>query len=164
MQTPYHICQFRRICNLNIQFHTPVLFSTKSIFFSESIQLIFDFRHKKSSRRNFSPSKSARQDHLQHHRTSSAGVSDIKFTYDERHIAKYRNLSSSSARMTPPLPDLRVDFFNDNFDQHHREQPTAPPTSEPQRSLGVFVSAEKRGSVCLNKCLREVSRGTNKYV
>lgn len=48
--------------------------------------------------------------------------------------------------MTPPLPDLRVDFFSESVDkcqmdavQHHHA-----------------ASAEKRGSVCLNKCLREV--------
>lgn len=45
------------------------------------------------------------------------------FTYDERHIAKYRMTPPP-----PPLPDLRVDFF-----EHE-------PTS----------------SVCLNKCLRDV--------
>lgn len=40
--------------------------------------------------------------------------------------------------MTPPLPDLRVDFFSERVSEHGQ------------------VSAEKRGSVCLNKCLREV--------
>lgn len=49
--------------------------------------------------------------------------------------------------MTPPLPDLRVDFFNETVD--HCQVPDS-------HSLQVTVSAEKRGSVCLNKCLREV--------
>lgn len=49
--------------------------------------------------------------------------------------------------MTPPLPDLRVDFFNETVD--HCQVPDS-------HSLQVTVSTEKRGSVCLNKCLREV--------
>lgn len=40
--------------------------------------------------------------------------------------------------MTPPLPDLRVDFFSERVNEHG------------------LPSTEKRGSVCLNKCLREV--------
>ncbi|XP_017769598.1 PREDICTED: uncharacterized protein LOC108557553 isoform X2 [Nicrophorus vespilloides] len=77
-------------------------------------------RRKKSTRRHHSPNK----------------YKGDKFVYDEKHIAKYR--------MTPPLPDLRVDFFNETVDQCQDD------------SLFVPVSAEKRGSVCLNKCLREV--------
>ncbi|KAJ8925410.1 hypothetical protein NQ315_009242 [Exocentrus adspersus] len=92
-------------------------------------------RHKKTSRRHRSPSKQRE-----------------KFSYDERHIAKYRGGSvSSSARMTPPLPDLRVDFFNETVDNG-----PVPMQMDPAHSLTVNVSTEKRGSVCLNKCLREV--------
>lgn len=47
------------------------------------------------------------------------------FTYDEGHIAKYRMTPPP-----PPLPDLRVDFFND--------------------------SSDTTSNVCLNKCLRDV--------
>lgn len=79
-------------------------------------------RHKKSSRRHHSPAKQREQ-----------------FTYDEKHIAKYRE----KARMTPP--DLRVDFFNESVDRCQKD---------PRQH--VVVSHEKRGSVCLNKCLREV--------
>lgn len=79
-------------------------------------------RHKKSSRRHHSPNRQRE-----------------KFTYDEKQIARYRE----KARMTPPLPDLRVDFFNETVDPCQTD------------SLHV-VSGEKRGSVCLNKCLREV--------
>lgn len=57
------------------------------------------------------------------------------------HIAKYREKS----RMTPPLPDLRVDFFAESLDHQRHES-----------GLMVPISQEKRGSVCLNKCLREV--------
>ncbi|CAH1364688.1 unnamed protein product [Tenebrio molitor] len=78
-------------------------------------------RHKKSSRRHHSPNKPRE-----------------KFSYDEKHIAKYRE----KARMTPPLPDLRVDFFNETVDGCQVDS--------------LHVSGEKRGSVCLNKCLREV--------
>ncbi|RZC41836.1 uncharacterized protein BDFB_011396 [Asbolus verrucosus] len=78
-------------------------------------------RHKKTSRRHHSPNKQRE-----------------KFTYDEKHIAKYRE----KARMTPPLPDLRVDFFNETVDGCQIDS--------------LHVSGEKRGSVCLNKCLREV--------
>ncbi|XP_063919611.1 spermatogenesis-associated protein 31H1 isoform X2 [Zophobas morio] len=78
-------------------------------------------RHKKTSRRHHSPSKQRE-----------------KFNYDEKHIAKYRE----KARMTPPLPDLRVDFFNETVDACQVDS--------------LHVSGEKRGSVCLNKCLREV--------
>lgn len=46
--------------------------------------------------------------------------------------------------MTPPLPDLRVDFFNETLDACQSDL------------LGPPASREKRGSVCLNKCLREV--------
>ncbi|XP_023310600.1 uncharacterized protein LOC108908860 [Anoplophora glabripennis] len=92
-------------------------------------------RHKKTSRRHRSPSKQRE-----------------KFSYDERHIAKYRSGGvSSTARMTPPLPDLRVDFFNETVD--NGQLPTQMDTAH---SLTVSVSTEKRGSVCLNKCLREV--------
>lgn len=80
-------------------------------------------RHKKSSNRR-------------HHSPSTRD----KFTYDEQHIAKYRE----KARMTPPLPDLRVDFFNETVDGCQQD------------SLLVPASQEKRGSICLNKCLREV--------
>ncbi|XP_015837636.1 uncharacterized protein LOC664242 isoform X2 [Tribolium castaneum] len=78
-------------------------------------------RHKKASRRHHSPNKPRE-----------------KFSYDEKHIAKYRE----KARMTPPLPDLRVDFFNETVDACQVDS--------------LHVSGEKRGSVCLNKCLREV--------
>lgn len=47
--------------------------------------------------------------------------------------------------MTPPLPDLRVDFFNETLDGCQTDSLFAP-----------AVGKEKRGSVCLNKCLREV--------
>lgn len=79
-------------------------------------------RQKKSSRKHHSPSKRD------------------KFIYDEKYIAKYRE----KARMTPPLPDLRVDFFNETVDNCQGD------------SLLVPISGEKRGSVCLNKCIREV--------
>lgn len=78
-------------------------------------------RHKKASRRHHSPNKPRE-----------------KFSYDEKHIARYRE----KARMTPPLPDLRVDFFNETVDACQLDS--------------LHVSGEKRGSVCLNKCLREV--------
>ncbi|XP_049816936.1 uncharacterized protein LOC109599248 isoform X2 [Aethina tumida] len=92
-------------------------------------------RHKKTSRRHHSPSR--------HH---------DKFSYDEKHIAKYRNahpVSSGPSRMTPPLPDLRVDFFSEPMDNCQTIESS-------QHTLQVAVSNEKRGSVCLNKCLREV--------
>lgn len=79
-------------------------------------------RHKKSNKRHHSPSQ----------------YKGDKFTYDEKHIAKYRE----KARMTPP--DLRVDFFNESMDNCQTG------------ALLVPISSEKRGSVCLNKCLREV--------
>lgn len=81
-------------------------------------------RHKKTNRqRQSSPSKRD------------------QFTYDEKHIAKYREKS----RMTPPLPDLRVDFFNETMEGCQQDSLLVPAASQ-----------EKRGSVCLNKCLREV--------
>nr|XP_022915122.1 uncharacterized protein LOC111425372 isoform X1 [Onthophagus taurus]XP_022915131.1 uncharacterized protein LOC111425372 isoform X1 [Onthophagus taurus] len=64
-----------------------------------------------------------------------------KFNYDETHIARYNEKS----RMTPPLPDLRVDFFSESVDG-----------CQEQTLLAPGHSMEKRGSVCLNKCLREV--------
>lgn len=88
-------------------------------------------RQKKASRKHHSPG---------HYKGD-------KFTYDEKHIAKYRE----KARMTPPLPDLRVDFFNETVDGCQQMTPAGGD------SLFVPpVSVEKRGSVCLNKCLREV--------
>lgn len=84
-------------------------------------------RHKKSSRKH-------------HHSPSKRD----KFIYDEKHIAKYRE----KARMTPPLPDLRVDFFNETMDGCQQLDGLLVPTG--------IISCEKRGSVCLNKCLREV--------
>lgn len=85
----------------------------------------------------------------QHHSPGQYSKGD-KFTYDEKHIAKYRD----KARMTPPLPDLRVDFFNETMDGCQQQQQITTGTD----SLYVppAVSGEKRGSVCLNKCLREV--------
>ncbi|KAK5648636.1 hypothetical protein RI129_003528 [Pyrocoelia pectoralis] len=74
-------------------------------------------RHKRAGKRHSSPSK---------HKGD-------KFSYDEKHLAKYRS--------TPP--DLRVDFFNENTERC------------PIGTL-IPISTEKRGSVCLNKCLREV--------
>lgn len=65
-----------------------------------------------------------------------------KFIYDEMHIAKYREKSKmpqqQQQQQSSQLPDLRVDFFNETMDGC-------------QQQLN-----EKRGSVCLNKCLREV--------
>ncbi|XP_031332558.1 uncharacterized protein LOC116162927 [Photinus pyralis] len=74
-------------------------------------------RHKRGSKRHSSPNK---------HKGD-------KFSYDEKHLAKYRS--------TPP--DLRVDYFN--------EHPEKCPTG-----TLIPLPMEKRGSVCLNKCLREV--------
>ncbi|CAH1126643.1 unnamed protein product [Ceutorhynchus assimilis] len=98
-------------------------------------------RHKKTNRRN--PSSAGND--------SKSHASD-KFVYDEKHLAKYRTntagTSGSQARMTPPLPDLRVDYFNESFDRRR---------SSILDSLTATAAAlEKRGSVCLNKCLREV--------
>lgn len=91
-------------------------------------------RHKRSSRKHHSPSKYKKQ---------QPQIID-KFSYDEIHIAKYREQS----RMTPPLPDLRVDFFNETVDRT---------TCQDDDSLFIPAGAQqKRGSVCLNKCLREV--------
>ncbi|KAF5282517.1 hypothetical protein FQA39_LY04924 [Lamprigera yunnana] len=60
-----------------------------------------------------------------------------KFSYDEKYIAKFREKN----RLTPP--DLRVDYFNEQSDKNHG---------------GAFISVttEKRGSVCLSKCLLEI--------
>lgn len=82
--------------------------------------------------------KSGGRKQHQHQHQHSPGSKRDKFTYDEKHIAKYR--------MTPPLPDLRVDFFAESVDGCQQQQQ--------QQSVGV--GSEKRGSVCLNKCLREV--------
>lgn len=92
-------------------------------------------RQKKSNRKHHSPS---------HYKGGD------KFTYDEKHIAKYRE----KARMTPPLPDLRVDFFNETVDGCQQQQMTT--SGGDSLFVPPPVSAEKRGSVCLNKCLREV--------
>nr|CAI5842735.1 unnamed protein product [Callosobruchus analis] len=92
-------------------------------------------RQKKSSRRTRSPGK-------QHHTPSS----DAKFNYDERHLAKFRSGAvggSTTTRMTPPLPDLRVDFAPERRGSEQVDRIALP-------------SFDKRGSVCLNKCLREV--------
>ncbi|XP_056638579.1 uncharacterized protein LOC130446379 [Diorhabda sublineata] len=113
-------------------------------------------RHKKTSRRTRSPNK-------YHHQTSE------NFGSDDRQIQKYRtrsSLSSTSSRITPPPPDLRVDFFNETSDSSGFQRPStscqmngaATPTFH---TLAVYGSSgggsmEKRGSVCLNKCLREV--------
>lgn len=144
-----------------------IIYSLHKEFSRENIQktllvtiIIFNFRHKKTSRRTRSPSKSRR--------TSSVSVISShhgdKFTYDERHIAKYRTssaCSTSTSRMTPPLPDLRVDFFSESSNNQKHHVPMEGVMST--HSLGVgngtsgnVVSLEKRGSVCLNKCLREV--------
>ncbi|KAF2898099.1 hypothetical protein ILUMI_08074, partial [Ignelater luminosus] len=85
-------------------------------------------RHKKTNKRHHSPSK----------------YKGDKFTYDEKHIAKYRE----KARMTPP--DLRVDFFSESVDNCQAGGGGG------SGALLVPISSEKRGSVCLNKCLREV--------
>ncbi|KAK4884754.1 hypothetical protein RN001_001025 [Aquatica leii] len=78
-------------------------------------------KHKRTTKRHSSPNK---------HKGD-------KFSYDEKHIAKYREKN----RLTPP--DLRVDFFNEQPEKSH---------------MGglIPVVTEKRGSVCLNKCLREL--------
>lgn len=123
----------------------------------------FPCRHKKSSRRTRSPSKSRQTGcggggNGTHHHAE-------KFTYDERHIAKYRTssaCSTSASRMTPPLPDLRVDFFSESYNNQKHHVPMEGVVTT--HSLGVGngtgggnpVLMEKRGSVCLNKCLREV--------
>lgn len=95
-------------------------------------------RQKKTSRKHHSPSN----------------YKGDKFIYDEKHIAKYRE----KARMTPPLPDLRVDFFNETVDgcQQHLTTTASSTGVAGDSSLFVPISLEKRGSVCLNKCLREV--------
>ncbi|XP_023012297.2 uncharacterized protein [Leptinotarsa decemlineata] len=100
-------------------------------------------RHKKTSRRTRSPSKSRQNE---------------KFNYDERHIAKYRSGVSTSSRMTPPLPDLRVDFFNETSDDGQHQPSTCQTDGvATTHSLAVgAASTEKRGSVCLNKFIREV--------
>ncbi|KAK9873727.1 hypothetical protein WA026_002084 [Henosepilachna vigintioctopunctata] len=77
--------------------------------------------------------KSSRRHHSPKHRE--------KCNYDEQ-VAKYRD----KAKMTPP--DLRIDFFTEPMDRCQGNGFS--------NSLHAPVSAEKRGSVCLNKCLREV--------
>lgn len=94
-------------------------------------------RHKKSSNRK-------------HH--SPSNYKGDKFTYDEKHIAKYRE----KARMTPPLPDLRVDFFNETMDSCQQQIGSGSGVTGESSLFVPPVSIEKRGSVCLNKCLREV--------
>lgn len=86
-------------------------------------------RQKKNSKRHQSPGK----------------FKGDKFTYDEKHIAKYRE----KARMTPP--DLRVDFFSESVEGCQQGCGGGG-----TGSLLIPISSEKRGSVCLNKCLREV--------
>uniref|UniRef100_A0A6P7FH67 Uncharacterized protein LOC114330282 n=1 Tax=Diabrotica virgifera virgifera TaxID=50390 RepID=A0A6P7FH67_DIAVI len=113
-------------------------------------------RHKKTSRRTRSPNK-------YHHQTSD------NFNYNDRQ--KYRtrsSVSSTSSRRTPPPPDLRVDFFSEtSADSSVFQRPSTScqmnGASTPTfHTLAVYgpgggASTEKRGSVCLNKCLREVS-------
>ncbi|KAL3288394.1 hypothetical protein HHI36_002842 [Cryptolaemus montrouzieri] len=65
-----------------------------------------------------------------------------KFSYDEQQVAKYRD----KAKMTPP--DLRIDFFTEPMDKCQGNGFS--------NALHAPVITEKRGSVCLNKCLREV--------
>lgn len=79
-----------------------------------------------------------------HHHSPNKFKTD-KFVYDEQHIAKYKEKSRDSreSRETPPLPDLRVDFFNE-------------PSADDDCLFVPAIVLEKRGSVCLNKCLREV--------
>ncbi|XP_025831617.1 uncharacterized protein LOC108734398 isoform X2 [Agrilus planipennis] len=81
--------------------------------------------------------------HKKRHHSSSAKNKVDRFTYDEKHISKYRE----QARMTPPLPDLRIDFFNESAETTG---------SNLRDSLLIPISHEKRGSVCLNKCIRDV--------
>ncbi|CAG9834588.1 unnamed protein product [Diabrotica balteata] len=112
--------------------------------------------HKKTSRRTRSPNK-------YHHQTSE------NFNYNDRQ--KYRtrsSVSSTSSRRTPPPPDLRVDFFSETSgDSSVFQRPSTScqmnGASTPTfHTLAVYgpggggASTEKRGSVCLNKCLREV--------
>ncbi|XP_060516200.1 uncharacterized protein LOC132695749 isoform X2 [Cylas formicarius] len=95
-------------------------------------------RHKKSSRRHQSSTG-----------YSKHGTGD-KFVYDEKHVAKVAaSTRNNQSRMTPPLPDLRVDFFSESLDRRRASILELLGTPPP-------ISIEKRGSVCLNKCLREV--------
>ncbi|XP_048517878.1 uncharacterized protein LOC109534899 isoform X2 [Dendroctonus ponderosae] len=95
-------------------------------------------RHKKAARRNTSTG-------------STKSRTTEKFVYDQKHVAKFRtNPGTSQSHVTPPLPDLRVDFFNESLDR--RRSSILDSLTTP--TLGAAL--EKRGSVCLNKCLREV--------
>lgn len=65
--------------------------------------------------------------------------------------------------MTPPLPDLRVDFFNESYNNQRHNVPTDGGATTHSLTVGKGnggngVPMEKRGSVCLNKCLREVGK------
>ncbi|XP_066249777.1 uncharacterized protein [Euwallacea similis] len=97
-------------------------------------------RHKKSSRRQQATSGSG----------SKPRPTSDKFVYDQQHLAKFRtnNAGTSYAAQPPPLPDLRIDFFSESLERRR---------SSILDSLASAAAAlEKRGSVCLNKCLREV--------
>lgn len=121
-------------------------------------EIIFCVSNSRSESETSSPKPKHRQKRNSRKHHSPCNYKGDKFIYDEKHIAKYKD----KARMTPPLPDLRIDFFNESMDgcqqqqqQHHTTTTTTGVTSG-EASLFVPVSLEKRGSVCLNKCLREV--------
>lgn len=97
-----------------------VLYSPKHMKETNGIDSPKKQRQKRTNRRHHSPS---RRD---------------KFIYDEKYIAKYREKS----RITPTLPDLKIDFFSES--------------AEEKNSLIIPSVGEKRGSVCLNKCIREM--------
>lgn len=95
-----------------------------------------------SSSENETDSPRPKHRHKKSSRRHNSPKQRDKFSYDEQQVAKYRD----KARMTPP--DLRIDFFTEPMEKCQGNGIS--------NTLHAPVSAEKRGSVCLNKCLREV--------
>ncbi|XP_044744996.1 uncharacterized protein LOC123306880 isoform X2 [Coccinella septempunctata] len=95
-----------------------------------------------SSSENETDSPRPKHRHKKSSRRHQSPKQRDKFSYDEQQVAKYRD----KARMTPP--DLRIDFFTEPMDKCQGNGIS--------NTLHAPASAEKRGSVCLNKCLREV--------
>ncbi|KAL1501918.1 hypothetical protein ABEB36_007150 [Hypothenemus hampei] len=102
-------------------------------------------RHKKSARRHTSVG-------------GGGGVSGTKtrdkISFSQKNLTKLRtnNTGTSHSHVTPPLPDLRIDYFSESLERRRS-------SILDSLSTGVVVpptALEKRGSVCLNKCLREV--------
>ncbi|XP_045463427.1 uncharacterized protein LOC123673051 isoform X2 [Harmonia axyridis] len=92
-----------------------------------------------SSSENETESPRPKHRHKKSSRRHNSPKNCDKFLYDEHQVAKYRDTADLTT------PDLKIGFSTETMDNCQRNGMS-----------NKLHPSEKRGSVCLNKCLREV--------